>query len=67
MHNKLKLVKIKEPFFSIAFQNICGLGYSHVSIFPCGFGGAFGIEDFSRLVEREKGWSGAGRWLGGGI
>ena len=48
----------------MAFQNICCDGYSHVSpsLPP-----ALGIVDRSRSVGSRNGWSGAGRWFGGGI
>lgn len=40
----------EKPLRSIAFQNICGDGYSHVSSVP-----AFGIVDFSRSLRNGKG------------
>lgn len=50
------------PFLSIAFQNICGEGYTQFSLES-----AFGIDDTCLFIGKGNGWSGAGRWFGGGI
>ncbi len=41
-----------HPFLSIAFQNIWGDGYTHVSSVP-----AFGMLLFCRSIGKLNGWS----------
>lgn len=54
-----------QPLRSIAFQNICWLGYTQNSLVPSGV--TFGMVDVCRCVGNVNGWSGAGFWLAGGI
>ena len=46
----------------MALKNICWEGYTQFSSEP-----ALGMVEVCRSVEREKGWSGNGSWLPGGI
>lgn len=55
----------RHPLRSIAFQNICWLGYTQNSFEPSSV--TFGMLDVCRSFGNGNGWSGAGFWLPGGI